>query len=520
MLKRLILTATAAILCCSMTAQEKIKQVVTSDYNRNSVSMVAIQRGDSYDSATTSAVASFSPGEKFDINRINTKTLRISKLRSEAVYQSEVDGVVGGVGFAKEILASIFNRDSKGMMNDKTVRYRGNYDAKDQDVINARAARVGEDALGDLGQKLVAASYVVVNDFYKIERETDKRGNVYWSTNARAYAYKLDLDESTLYDFYEKCWIYDEDDEATRAAKISAFNNLAIGLVPVASASTSATSSTVEDAAAECLSGLITGLENQISDWEVAVTVSARHPLRAKIGTKEGLKNGDRYRAYSYREDNNGNLVSVPRGFLRATEVSSNTGMSIGETEPSEFYQISGLANIDEGWTIKQSNDLGLGIAPGFKVTFTGRTAFAIDLDWLMKVNTNGTMSYVLLAAAFEGSNSNYLPLSAGLGYGYAVHLTRFFELMPYAMVGGDMLLSSHSTTDSRELWKEMAFLLEPGLRLSANVAYPLQVYVKAYYDLIFLGGYRYNNYKQVIYGDAGYSRSALAVQFGLKWTF
>ena len=484
MLKRLLLTATAAILCCSMTAQEKIKQVVTSDYNRNSVSMVAIQRGDSYDSATTSAVASFSPG-----------------------------------GFAKEILASIFNRDSKGMMNDKTVRYRGNYDAKDQDVINARAARVGEDALGDLGQKLVAASYVVVNDFYKIERETDKRGKVYWSTNAKAYAYKLDLDESTLYDFYEKCWIYDDDDEATRAAKISAFNNLAIGLVPVASASTSATSSTVEDAAAECLSGLITGLENQISDWEVAVTVSARRPLRAKIGTKEGLKNGDRYRAYSYREDNNGNLVSVPRGFLRATEVASNTGMSIGETEPSEFYQISGLANIDEGWTIKQSNDLGLGIAPGFKVTFTGRTAFAIDLDWLMKVNTNGTMSYVLLAAAFEGSNSNYLPLSAGLGYGYAVHLTRFFELMPYAMVGGDMLLSSHSTTDSRELWKEMAFLLEPGLRLSANVAYPLQVIAKVCYDVNpeFIQGSLYKMYNQNLSHP---HKSGLGAQFGLKWTF
>ena len=251
--------------------------------------------------------------------------------------------------------------------------------------VLAVRARVGEDALGDLGQKLVAASYVVVNDFYKIERETDKRGKVYWSTNARAYAYKLDLDESSLYDFYEKCWIYDEDDEATRAAKISAFNNLAIGLVPVASASTSATSSTVEDAAAECLSGLITGLENQISDWEVAVTVSARRPLRAKIGTKEGLKNGDRYRAYSYREDNNGNLVSVPRGFLRATEVSSNTGMSIGETEPSEFYQISGLANIDEGWTIKQSNDLGLGVMAGIKTGSMGKLALAVAPEPLLR---------------------------------------------------------------------------------------------------------------------------------------
>lgn len=517
MLKRLFLTAFAAILCCSMTAQEKIKQVVTSDYNRNSVSMVAIQRGDSYDSATTSAVASFSPGEKFDINRISTKTLRISKLRSEAVYQSEVDGVVGGVGFAREILASIFNRDSKGMMNDKTVRYRGNYDAKDQDVINARAARVGEDALGDLGQKLVAASYVVVNDFYKIERKTDKRGNVYWSTNARAYAYKLDLDESTLYDFYEKCWIYDEDDEAARAAKISAFNNLAIGLVPVASASTSATSSTVEDAAAECLSGLITGLENQISDWEVAVTVSARHPLRAKIGTKEGLKNGDRYRAYSYREDNNGNLVSVPRGFLRATEVSSNTGMSIGETEPSEFYQISGLANIDEGWTIKQSNDLGLGVMAGIKTGSMGKLSLAVDIDFLMDVKTGGSMSYALFSGSFDLKQANYVPIFFGIGYGYGLHLSRFFEVMPYAMIGMDHIGYSSTDNSKDRFVRESALVLEPGVRAAVNVAYPLQVFVKAFVDWNpeFIQGSLYKIYNETVGHKSGFG-----LQAGLKWTF
>ena len=144
MLKKLSLLFLALGLpAAALSAQEKIKEVVTSNYNRNSISMIALQRGDSYDSQVANAVQMFNPGEKFDINAIRTRTIRVNKVRSESLSQDEVDAAVAKAGLPKEILSYIFKRDAQGMMSDELVRYRGNYDAKDQDVINARASRVG-----------------------------------------------------------------------------------------------------------------------------------------------------------------------------------------------------------------------------------------------------------------------------------------------------------------------------------------------------------------------------------------
>ena len=515
------LTLIAAVLFLtgiSLGAQEKIRKVVTSDYNRNSISMVTLQRGDSHDSETTSAVKSFSPSAKFDINGIRTQTLRLRKDREEAATQQEVDEAVAATPFAREILACIFNRDANGMMDDKTVLYRGNYDAKDQDVINARASRVGEDALGDMGYALLKGCYIILTDFYNIDSRTDKEGKVTWSTNARAYAYRLGVDDAAINDFFEQCWIYEDDDTATRDAKLRAFQNLAIPMDYVAYATSSGSGKDVQTAAHSCLSGLVTGLENAIPAWEVAVGISAVKPLRAKIGTKEGLTNGARYRSYSYTEDANGNLKSVPRGFLRATEIASNTGMSIGETEPSEFYQISGLANIEEGRTIKQSNDVGVGLM--LSGAFGGLfSSFHISADYLMKVKTNGQMSYILLDATGDFSQNNVSSLYLALGYGYAFHLSRLIEFMPYAMIGDDYMSpsGSGSSITFSEFFKRSGFVIEPGLRLAVNVAYPLQAFGKVYYDFLLANSalnssyVYYNNYRH--HGGLGF-------QAGLKWTF
>lgn len=516
MIRKSILSALSlTVFCLGVSAQEKIKEVITSDYNRNSVSVVNIQRADSYDSSTQGAVNSFYPGEKFDINNIRTKFLRAPKTRSEALTQEEADEVVSRTAFAREILASIFNRRSDGMMDDKTVRYRGNYDAKDQDVINARAARVGTDALGDLGHGLVSGSYIVLTDFYKVDRDTDSKGNVYWRTNAQAFAYKIGMDRDALNQFYEQCWIYDDDDPATREAKIKAFQNLDIPMVPVARATAAGTGSSVEEAAESCLGDLITGLENRIPAWEVAVTIIGKRPLRAKIGTKEGLKNGDRYRAYSYTEDRNGNLKSVKRGYVRATEISSNSGMSIGETEPSKFYQISGIANVDEGWTIKQSNDLKIGVSLGPRFLGLGKLALGADIDYLMNTSNVGTMSYLLLSGSLDLEKTDYVPIFFGLGFGYGFHLTRMFEIMPYAMIGAEHMGYSNSDKSSDRFVRESALILEPGLRAAINVAYPLQVFGKAYFDVLTLQGATYKLYNEHV----GH-KSGLGIQFGLKWTF
>ena len=516
MFKKLtLLAALLGISGAALSAQEKIKEVVTSDYNRNSISMIALQRGDSYDSQAASAVRNFNLGEKFDINDIRTKTVRIGKTRSESLYQEEVDAAVAKAGLPQEILAFIFKRDSKGMMTDELVRYRGNYDAKDQDVINARASRVGTDALGDLGHGLVSGSYVVLPDFYKIERNTDSKGNVSYSANAQAFAYKIGMDRNGLDNFYEQCWIYEDDDQPTRESKLKAFRDLDIEMVPVATVFTSGSGKSVEAALQSCLSDVIYKLEKRIPAWEVAVTIIGKRPLRAKIGSKEGLKNGARYRAYSYTEDRNGNLKSVPRGFLRATEISSNTGMSIGETEPSKFYQISGLANIDEGWTIKQSNDLGLGVMAGLKVGGTGGTGFGVDIDFLSNTSNVGTMSYVFFSLGMDLAHADYLPFQAGLGFAYGFHLTRFVELAPYAVIGLEHMGYSSTDKSNDRFTRESALLLEPGVRAAINVAYPLQVVAKAYYDVLALQGSLYRMYNEYV----GH-KSGLGFQFGVKWTF
>ena len=525
MYRKLSLIA-AALLAASFAASGQAKipsKVVTSDYNRNSISLVAVQRGDSNDSETTGAVSSYRLSEKFDVNTISTKTLRIRKSRDDAATQTEVNEAVDATPFAREILASIFNRDAQGMMDDKTVRYRGNYDAKDQDVINARASRVGTDALGDLGHALVKGSYIVVTDFYGISRKTDRQGNVIYSLSAKAFAYQIGLGEEGLTDFYEQCWIYDEDDAATREAKNRAFRNLSIGMTPVATASTASSGASVREAATSAISGLLTGLENRISDWEVAVGIVATKPLRAKIGTKEGLKNGARYRAYSYTEDRDGNLKSVARGYLRATEISSNTGMSIGATEPSEFYQISGLTNIEEGWTIKQSNDLGLGIMPFYRAGGVSKMSVGIDIDMLANVKTGGSMSYGLASIGIDPKSGSYSAVMLSLGYGYGIHLMRIFEVMPYGMIGLDHLgLSSDDTSsdDSRFL-RSSALVLEPGVRASLSVAYPLQVFAKAFADLALPLGDIYKRYNESLayyYDDE--HKSGIGFQIGAKWTF
>jgi hypothetical protein len=260
---------------------------------------------------------------------------------------------------------------------------------------------------------------------------------------------------------------------------------------------------------------IVTGLEDNIPAWEVAVAILATKPLRAKIGTKEDLYNGARYRAYSYTEDNDGNLKSVPRGYLRATEISDNTGMSAGETEPSEFYQISGFANIEEGWTIKQSNDARVGVMLGPRFGAPGQVSIGLDADWLMNVSSKGTMQYVLATLALDVNNIGYTPLLMGLGYGYGLHLTRLFEFMPYGMIGLDHIGYSATDESSDRFLRESALVLEPGVRLCVNVAYPLQLFSKMGFDVLLPLGELYKSYNKYVGHQTG-----LAVEFGAKWTF
>lgn len=146
MKKTLILLSMLSI-CIGANAQTKVKEVVTDSYNRNSLSVVVVQRGDNYDGTVLTTVRGEGISEKFDANEIGTKAVHVMKNRGTALSIDELNEVIGKNDFGKEIVSYVFNRTSDGMMNDELVRHRGNYNADDQDVINSRASKIGSAAV-------------------------------------------------------------------------------------------------------------------------------------------------------------------------------------------------------------------------------------------------------------------------------------------------------------------------------------------------------------------------------------
>ncbi|MBO8455466.1 MAG: hypothetical protein IAC08_03570, partial [Bacteroidetes bacterium] len=387
-----------ALLSAILTAnaQEKVKEVVSDDYDRSGLTVIVVSRGDMYDENSLDFVNTLVIDNKFDANPIGTRSLFLKKDRTQPLTAAEADSLIRNSGVSKEILGYIYNRKEDGSMDDGLIRYRGHYNADDQDVINAAAAKVGEQHLA-WGEGLVNSSYILLLDFFNIRRPVDeKTGEVSGSyvLDANAFVYKIDCGSDKLNEFYVTSWASATDSPERKAAAREAFDSLRLDVVPVASARASSTSTSGlaggSDAYVDVLAGLLSKSLDQVEDkeghakektsapvpeedtvlkaqknafadamfkleklipgWQVGVAVISVKPIKAKVGRKEGLSNGSRFRAYSYEEDRNGNLLSRKRGYIRAAAVADNRQFATGRTEPSTFYQISGVRNIEEGW--------------------------------------------------------------------------------------------------------------------------------------------------------------------------
>ena len=103
-------------ICIGANAQTKVKEVVTDSYNRNSLSVVVVQRGDNYDGTVLTTVRGEGIAEKFDANEIGTKAVHVMKNRDTALSIDELNEVIGKNDFGKEIVSYVFNRTSDGIV--------------------------------------------------------------------------------------------------------------------------------------------------------------------------------------------------------------------------------------------------------------------------------------------------------------------------------------------------------------------------------------------------------------------
>lgn len=546
-----LFTSLALCGCLMVSAQEKVRENVQDDYKRNSLSIIVVDRGDNYDDTVFEAVRSIDLGDKFDLNLIPTNRITISGNRANTVGGIEVGKAVNASDLGKEILSYWFDRQADGTMNAKRLEHRGNYNADDQDVLNARAAKVGPESLGDVGYALVNGSYVMILDYSGIKSSKNDKNEVSWSVTTNAYVYQIDYSEDIEAQVIE-AWVYEDDTPETIARKNEAYDKILVGMSPKATVSytTSAKEADggVRAAIVEGYGETLLRLENQIPAWNVTTSIALRNPLRAKIGTKEGVKNRMRFQAYMVKGDRKtGEPYTVSKGYIRATTIADNRGMATGQsTKFTEFYQISG-GKIDEGMTIKQKNDLGMGVSLGYKVG--GLAPYNLTVDYLASINTKGFSHYGLLNIGydmFSGSKigdkvGKYLNagdltgltdggisyINFGIGYGFGIRPIRHVELMPFIMGGGDYMMNHNDflkedageeTEDSFS--KKIAWYGNAGLRINFNVKYPLQLFIQADYTLLIEEGSYYKAFNDLLkVGDLGHKNS-FGIMAGVKWTF
>lgn len=514
-----ILVVFSLLLCVQvLNAQGKVNNVVDDDYVRSSVSVIVVNRGDSYDSRVFSVASGLGFGEKFDVNEIPTDRIMIKADRKNCVETDLITSSLEREGIGKEIISYWFQRDASGRMSDELILKRGMYSVRDQEILNSQVSKVGISALGEKGYDLLKGSYVYVLDYYNFTENVKKKN---YSAELKANIYQLECSDELMEQLYE-AWIYDEDSPEVIAQKNALFDSLVFPLVYVTTVEASASSSTsLSDAVRSAFSQAFYRSEKAVDGWNVTSSIISTRPIKAKIGTKEGVTNGQRFQVHKIVEDRHGNIDSKSVGYVRATEVANNSNVATGDTEPSCFYQISGL-KIDEGMILKQKNDLKMGVtvAGGFG----GYSPFEIGLEFLSHINTKGTSRYVMLDVGIGGDSYNDLSVSyivPAIGMGIAVRPIRPVEIMPFIQIGMDILSTVSIANIDYKLTDWSSYVGRVGARASWQVVYPIQIFAQAEAAVNFGAGSYYAFYNDIMLAvGKGHKQAVAGFSFGVKVNF
>ena len=455
MKKLFTLFSLALLSIAAVNAQEQVKNnVVSSNYNRPSVAYIMVDREGTYAKDIENFFTDMEIGEKYDENKMETYWIDVNHTADVATTAGNVGAVINKENLGAEVISYIFNRQEDGSCDDSNILKRGLYNAKDQDIQNLEGAKVKEQAF-EWGEPLVNNSYVVALDVYstKVTKSEDGK-STYYTVKCAAHAFKLEADKETLNNFYMTGWADATSSDEEKAAAVAAFNNLKFNLKHVTSVDVIGTSTDSEytngniyKSCFNAYESVVFNLEKQIDAWKTVVSVISTRPIAAKIGTKESLKNGDRFQAYSYKEDKNGELKSVKHGMVRATVIANNSGIATGDTKPSYFYQISGALNVKEGYILQQKNDLKLGVAGTLGIASAG-FRLGLDMDYIAHISKHGFITYGMINVGTNlGTHGNLT--DAMIGGGFGIPLTRFAEITPYALVGGYALPGEGGETES-----------------------------------------------------------------------
>lgn len=560
-MKKLLFSVASVIFAISAMAQEQVapeqnvEQFAT--YNRSSVSVIALSQGDEWDEVFLPIVENYTISTKFDINKISTKviapadvvrttpkdsvvhpvdeTVFAPQVTEEVVPDSSVLGkfanIMGGMAsmmdmlmpakadaatqeailaylnennLGKEILSYILARDAEGKFSRAILDERSAWNATDEDVAADQALQVKR--FGQDGNTLIKSSYITVYDMKNptktVTKKDDGTESISWSAVVSAYVYEIEDAEAVVENVLGNMWINDDDDAETKAAKKAAFDSLQVTLKLSAAEAVKVSGEHLDAALKTSYEKTLSKLEKKIDAWKVTAPCETVRPyITAKVGTKEGIKNADRYAVYGQKWNKKTEASEYKRiGYARATVVADNMKVADGQSDSTYFYQIGG-GRLKGDFTeiVKQSNDLKLGVRLGGG--YCAISNVNLGLEYLGYIHKNGISHYGIVDLGFgvghsEYFNENLTYFNFGLGYQIGLKLKQVMEFQVFAKYVGDLDLQNYAVATDEQKKQCMGHYIDPGLRIVFNCGYPFQIFVQGDYAVPVASGAYYRTAK------------------------
>jgi hypothetical protein len=486
-------------------------------YMRPSLTTIYINRGTDRSTRMMNIFNSKPVPGKFNDHNIASRSISVSSdarnVRNliEPVLKSEV---------SRQIVSKWFGRNAKGEFSMDLIGERGMYNASDADLIKAKASQRKEALLKDAGENLLDRSYILVYDVKAILTMDEYAARNGYSSDREGYVayydcyvYKLDWNDSIAAIFYNDMW---NDASSPNPSKVEAFNKSSFPITYITSVTNqfgNVESSQYKDhsrnifgslSEEELFANIYTKIMNETDvslaqaneDFKVKVPVFATHPVRAKIGLKEGLTVDRRFFVYQFELDDNGKKIAKRKAVVRASsDIIDNRRMADGNSETSRFYQVAGR-RIYEGMMLQENPDWGFGftIGMGTNKKNIGEgltiTAEASVSQWAGKAISglpSGLKIYIMGTLGLEkfllkdGNNNlidEYSPISASAGLSKDFNFFHHFVLVPYAGYGLELLSNTATDMDKD---KYQAEYIQFGMRFGINVTYNFQLVGNAF---------------------------------------
>lgn len=507
-------------------------------YERSGMTVILTDYADQYSRDMNRHFATYRPASRYDHNVVDMKTIRINHGRDHYVegsrdyttvdYSFSIQDYLNQENLGLDIIATLFNRQPDGTMDIRLMEERGLYNANDEDFFQSAATKRGVDRLKDFGETLIAYSYVTVLDYQNIRyehstKDGDEKGEYYWKGSVQGYLYQIDWTPELLEQVYN-CWIDEEDSEAVRAEKNRQFQNIRVRLKNLMASTVNLCIDTdissdqrakkkvdatlykkraFEELVAEGASKAFDKFEERYSRFQLKVGVYETHPVRAKLGTKEGVERDVTFYVYENIQNEDGTIQQKRIGVIAASdEIANNEGKYGGNTELTRFYRIAG-GRIEPGqsMTEKKLYRLAFEVAPAMYCDKYGvRIGLESDGYSARYAQRFFALDFVLLTGS----------INADVRVGYGLRMNNF-QLYPY--IGGmlDMLLDKSVLSESDDT-NNRAWYGTAGLKMNLNLYFPVWLTVNAGYNLKLSEG--------VKYAASGYSLNGIYMTAGVRYYF